>query len=292
MTSLFLSEVMRMKFLVLGGNGYLGSKIVNELSAQRHRVVATKRANSNMDRIKAENVLWIPANIEAIRTAMLYEKFDWILNMVCNYGRSSVLYDDCITANFKFPLEVLDTATGFGVRNYLTIGTGLPDEFNMYTLSKNMFSKFGAFYADRHGINYTVIKLEMFYGADEPSDRFLPSIINKCIANEPLEVTAGTQHRDIIAIQDVVRAILHIINQGISGYCEVPVGTGEAPTIREIIEFIHTTAESKSDIRFGAVPMRPGEPDCVADITKLTEMGFSCQFNWKAGLREMIREMT
>ena len=281
-----------MRFLVLGGNGYLGSKIVNELSAQRHRVVATKRANSNTDRVNAENVLWIPAKTDAIRTAMLYEPFDWVLNMVCNYGRSRVLYDDCIAANFQFPLEVLNLATEFRVSNFLTIGTGLPDEFNMYTLSKNMLSKFGAFYADRHGINYTTIKLEMFYGADEPADRFLPSIIRKCQKNETLEVTEGTQHRDIIAVQDVVRAILQVIDSGTdSGYCEIPVGTGEAPSVREIIEFIHSTTKSKSEVRFGAIPMRPNEPDCVADITKLTNMGFSCRFNWKAGLQEMIREM-
>ena len=118
-----------MRFLVLGGNGYLGSKVVNELSLKKHRVVATKRTNSNMDRVMAKDILWIPAQVDAIKTAMLYETepFDWVLNMVCNYGNSNMLYDDCIAANFQFPLEVLNLAVGFGVCNYLTIGTGLPD---------------------------------------------------------------------------------------------------------------------------------------------------------------------
>lgn len=280
-----------MRFLVLGGNGYLGSKIINELSREKNRIVATKREKSNIGRVKSENVLWIPAKAEAVKTAMLYEPFDWILNMACNYGRSNVLYDDCIAANFQFPLEVLNLAAEFRVGNYLTIGTGLPDGFNMYTMSKSMFAEFGKFYSDRHNVNFTSMKLEMFYGADEPEDRFIPSLIVKCRSNEEIKVTLGTQHRDIVAIQDVVRAILLVIGSVPKGYSEIPVGTGEAPSIREIVEFIAHTMDSGSVIRFGAVPMRSGEPDCVADITKLTQMGFTCEWSWKAGLRRMIQEM-
>ncbi len=122
-----------MRFLILGGNGYLGSKVVNELSEKGHRIAATKREKSDISRVKANNIFWIPAKPEAIKTAMLYESFDWILNMACNYGRSDVLYDDCIAANLQFPLEVLNLAAEFGVSNYLTIGTGLPDDFILNT---------------------------------------------------------------------------------------------------------------------------------------------------------------
>ena len=269
----------------------MGSKIINELSVKGHRIVATKRERSDISRVKAENILWIPAKIEAIKTAMMYETFDWILNMVCNYGRSDVLYDDCIAANLQFPLEVLNLAAEFGVHNYLTIGTGLPDRFNMYTMSKKMLAEFGMFYAERHNINFISMKLEMFYGADEPRDRFIPSMIMKCKNNEVLKVTAGTQHRDIVAIEDVVKAILLAIDTELIGYHEISVGTGEAPSVREIIEFIHSTTHSCSEIYFGAVPMRPGEPDCLADITKLTDMGFHCEYSWKVGLQKMIQEM-
>ncbi|HBA68295.1 MAG TPA: hypothetical protein DDY31_16445 [Lachnospiraceae bacterium] len=280
-----------MRFLVLGGNGYLGSKIVNELSEKKHRIVATRRVQSDISRVTAENIFWIPAKAEAIKTAMLYEPFDWIINMACNYGRSDVLYDDCIAANLQFPLEVLNLAAEFGVNNYLTIGTGLPDNFNMYTMSKKMFAGFGEFYADRHNINFTSMKLEMFYGADEPSDRFIPSLIVNCRNNNELRITLGTQRRDIIAIQDVVRAILFTIEYVPKGYNEIPVGTGTAPSIREIVEFIHSVTNSDSEMLFGAVPMREGEPDCVADTGKLAGMGFSCKWSWKPGLEKMINEM-
>ena len=99
-----------MRFLILDGNGYLGSKVVNELSEKGYRIAATKREKSDISWVKANNIFWIPAKPETIKTAMLYESLDWILNMACNYGRSDVLYDDCMAANLQFPLDVLDLA--------------------------------------------------------------------------------------------------------------------------------------------------------------------------------------
>ena len=81
----------------------------------------------------------------------------------------------------------------------------------MYSFSKKMFSEFGRFYAEKHGIIFNSLLLEMFYGADEPKNRFLPSIISKMINGEPVETTLGTQHRDIISSDDIVNAILLVL---------------------------------------------------------------------------------
>ncbi|MBD5393043.1 MAG: NAD(P)-dependent oxidoreductase [Lachnospiraceae bacterium] len=280
-----------MKFLILGGSGYLGSKVIDKLTEDGHTIVTTRRDNSDISRVHSHDVIWIPAKTEAVKTAMSCQTFDWVLNMVCNYGKNHTQYNDCIEANLQFPLEILDLAREFKIPNYLTIGTGLPSRFNMYTMTKEMFSEFGKFYAQKHGINFLSVQLEMFYGADEPKDRFLPAIIQKCRNNEDVKVTIGTQHRDIIAIQDVIDAILFIINIAPKGYNEIPLGVGEAPSMREIVEFIHHTTNSKSKVYFGAIPMRENEPDCVADVSKLKKMGFSCKWSWKTGLQKMIQEI-
>lgn len=37
--------------------------------------------------------------------------------------------------------------------------------------------------------------------------------------------------------------------------------------------------------------MRQGEPDCIADISNLTSIGYTCKYKWKDGIKEMIKEM-
>ena len=207
-----------MNFLVLGGNGYIGSKVVHSLISEGHDVVCTRREKSDLSRVGdiKDKVVWIKASVDAIDAAMQYTTFDYVLNMVCNYGRGNVLYDNVIEANIEFPLNVLNRAVECGTKSFLTLGTGLPDEFNMYSFSKKMYGSFGKFYVEKHEINFTILKLEMFYGADEPGDRFLPSVIRKMIDGETVETTLGTQRRDIISADDIIKAIMLVINSNLN----------------------------------------------------------------------------
>lgn len=282
-----------MNFLILGGNGYIGSKIVRTYVNEGHCVVCTKRAKSDLSRLKdIENkIVWIAASVDAIDVAMQYTKFDYVLNMACNYGRSNVLYDDVIEANIEFPLSVLNRAVQGGTKNFLTIGTGLPEKFNMYSFSKKMYKDFGEFYVEKHHVNFTCLKLEMFYGADEPLDRFLPSVILRMIKGEDVNTTLGTQKRDIIAAEDIVKAILMVVNNIPQGFSEIDVGTGESPSIKEIIDYIWEETGKKSAIYRGTVPMRLDEPDCIADTSVLKMIGEWNPVDWKTGIKKMIKEM-
>lgn len=282
-----------MKYLIIGGNGYLGSKVVHMLVEAGESVICTIRNGSDLSRLQdvIDNIIIIPALIENISKAIIKYNTDWIINLACNYGRGTVLYDGVIESNIEFPLRILNTAVEHGVKNILTIGTGLPDELNMYSFTKKMFSEFGRFYVEKHNINFINMKLEMFYGADEPTNRFIPECIYKMINNETVELTIGSQHRDIISVYDVVGAIFHVLHSDLSGFWLIPVGTGEAPTIRELMEYIHKYLNSKSDLIFGAIPMRKFEPNCCSDTSILNNIGYHCKYRWKQGIRLMIEEM-
>ncbi len=280
-----------MNILILGGNGYLGSKIANYLLLEGHKITCTKRETSNLSRLRGNQVKWIPASVDAVEVAAGYDHFDWIINMVCNYGRSTVLYDNVLEANIEFPLRVLNKAAEYEVKNFLTIGTGLPDCFNMYSFSKSMFSSFGEFYAEKQGINFYDLKLEMFYGADEPSDRFIPSVVHNMLLGKEVNMTLGTQKRDIIWVEDIVNAVAMVIHANIPGYHQISVGTGEAPSVSEIVEYIWEETGFCSKLNKGVVPMREHEPDCVADTSFLSGIGKWDPVDWKTGLHRMIENV-
>lgn len=284
-----------MNVLVLGGNGYLGSKVIKQMCQRKEvNIVLTKRPSSDMSRIECmlgegDNVKAIPASIDAIETAMVYEKFDLVLNMACSYGRKSTLYNNVIEANVEFPLRVLNSTVERGIKRFLTIGTGLPEKLNMYSFSKKMFSEFGQYYASYHDIDFFNLKLEMFYGADEPRNRFIPSLVDKMTKGEEVNVTLGTQHRDIIAVEDIIHAIMIVVQSDLHGYQEISVGTGIAPSISELVDYIWEQTGRKSIIHKGAVVMRENEPDCIADISKLSSLADWKPVDWKTGISNMIK---
>lgn len=71
------------------------------------------------------------------------------------------------------------------------------------------------------------------------------------------------------------------------GYHDIPLGTGDAPTIREITDYLKRACSSQSDLMYGAIPMRPGELDSVADVELMRRYGIKTEINWKDGLRSM-----
>lgn len=281
-----------MNILVLGGNGYLGSKVVRKLVEDGNKVVCTKRKYSDLSRLSdIENkVLWIPSTVDAIDAVTHFISFDYVANLACNYGRNTILYDNVIEANIEFPLEIMNEMVMAGTTNFLTIGTGLPDELNMYSFSKKILSEFGRFYTNKQSINFLELKLEMIYGADEPSDRFLPSVIDKMVHGDIVNTTIGTQKRDIIAVSDVVKAIMMIMKSEIRGFQVISVGTGIAPSISEVIDFIWDKTGRRSIVNKGAVPLRPDEPDCIADTRFLRSLGDWNPISWLDGLSEMVEE--
>ena len=196
-------------------------------------------------------------------------------------------------SNCKVPSDVLLLLNNAGLfPNILTVGTGLPDDFNLYGFSKKQFYDLSSFLNKKNQIKNINIKLENFYGEDEPRDRFLPGAIEKLLKNQDVELTEGYQKRDFIYIEDVILALTAVLDYYTkspdNGNFEVPVGTGVAPSVREVISYCKEITHSSSRLLFGSVPLRWNEPDSVADITALSKIGFKPRYAWRDGIKLMI----
>lgn len=280
-----------MNILVLGGNGYLGSKIVKQLVLKNSYVFSTIREQSDLSRLNdiKDNINFVNAKYQDIDNMLSDVRIDCIVNMVCDYGRRANI--DMIHSNLMFPLEVLELAAKHKVNKFITVGTALPVDLNLYSFSKNSFSEYGRFYTEKYGLNFIDLKVQMYYGSDEPQDRFIPSTISNMIRGDVVNTTYGTQLRDIIAVDDVVNLIIGVIDREFSGFNSIDIGTGIAPSISELIDFIWEKTEKKSVVNKGTVPMRPNEPDCIANVSEVLRILNDKPIFWKDGISKMIDEI-
>lgn len=282
-----------MNIIVLGGTGYLGSKVINKLINAGHRVACFKRQNSDLSKLEdiVEKIDFV--NVENF-AGFLKEtniKYDCFLNAACRYQKTNITEMDIWEANLNIPMKVFSECCIHGVKRTITVGTSLPSNLNVYAFSKRMFADVGKWYCDHleENIEFCNIELENFYGKDEPQDRFIPSTITKLKNNEKILLTEGTQKRDYIHIDDVVNAIVYLIEKGkIDGYIDFPLGSGESVTIREMVEYLKAITKSESELCFGAVPKRKHEPDTKADCRLMNEYGVKIEHTWKQGFCELI----
>ncbi len=275
-----------MRIMVLGANGYLGKKIISFLT-ELHCVTAVYRKVPE----RIENIKVIGADLNSIQKTLQEESFDWIINCVAVYEHADTRINEITEANIIFSLRVLNCAVECGVKKFLTIDTGLPKELNLYSFTKKQFAEFGRFYAKKYEITFLNILLEMFYGEDEPEGRFLSGSCRKMVRGEDLNLTAGTQKRDVIYIDDVCKAILLLVHSSLSGFWNIPLGCGQAIEIRKIIEYMHMLTQTASILHFGNIPLREKEPDCVADITLLRSIGFEPHYTWREGIEHLCKKI-
>lgn len=289
-----------MNFFILGGTGYLGKKLICHLLQDKcNRIICIKREESDLGTLalvpgKERLEFWNIDEAEHLFGETEYF-IDWFINCACCYCRNNIDEKQIIEANLMVPIRFFMLCKKYGVEKFLTIDTGLPSDLNLYCKAKDEFARLGRWFVDAESsiplVFYNIL-LENFYGEDEPKDRFLHYVVGKLKENEEVLLTEGDQHRDFIYINDVVKMLGMLLYeqklQKRKGYYDIPLGTGEGPTIREIVEWLRDSLQSQSILKFGAVPKRANEPDSVADVEKMKKFGIKACYSWREGMRKLL----
>ena len=291
-----------MKIAVSGASGYLGYKLIKVLAEKNNLILAiTRKSSDRLSEIQkkyAEKISICELISDDLFVAVESFKPDCVYSTTCCYETDSKFLERTVDSNYTFPAALLKTAIHSGNQigkpvRFISIGTSLPASLNLYSLTKKQFADLGAFFANLGKIQFVNVLLESFYGSDEPENRFIPRTIRKLLDNEDVDVTEGKQHRDYVSAEDAVDILSFLATAKISEkLISIPVGSGESPAIREILEYLKIITDSKSNIKFGAVLSRPNEPSTKADLAILRNLGYTKEMtNWKDGMSKMVEDI-
>ncbi len=288
--------IMSQTILVTGATGFLGSHLVKGLLKQGHKVIIMKRSFSNTWRLQEILPLLISYDLDTIDFTQPFQdipSIDAIIHTATCYGRNKENISYLAQTNTLFPLQLLERAIKYNIPTFINTDTVLDKFLNPYALSKKHLREWGQYFANLEKIRFVNIKLEHMYGEDDDDSKFTSYVINSCLNNvKKLELTAGEQKRDFIYIEDVVSAYLILLDQAHqqSGYFQdYELGSGEAVSIRELVEMIHKMTQSRTKLNFGVIPYRPQEVmHSQADISQLTSLGWQLQSTLEQGLLSTI----
>ncbi len=292
-----------MRVAISGATGYLGRKLIECFCSEGHSVLAiTRTQNSQITALgKRFGALLTICELETEELLFTLGNFspDVVFSTTCCYETDAKFLNKTVSSNYLFPAQLLKNCMQInadgkkaGVR-FISIGTSLPENLNLYSLTKKQFGDLGYFFSEMGKIQFINVLLESFYGFDEPDNRFIHKSIASLLRNENLEVTEGVQHRDYIFLDDVLDILYYLSVTALTeNHYAVPVGTGVSPSIREILTFLHGETHSKSKILYGAKPMRKNEPSTCADISVLRSLGYTKQCKaWKDGMALMVKKL-
>jgi nucleoside-diphosphate-sugar epimerase len=138
------------------------------------------------------------------------------------------------------------------------------------------------------------IRLFNIYGPGEPSHRLFPSILSQLRAKKPVEISAGTQVRDFVYVEDACEGLWSALNALLSGQMSTGaynLCTGEGHRVKDFALAIAHQLKMDTDLlRFGSLPLRPddilhlvGEPSAFKSAS-----GWVASYSFEQGIEHAI----
>ena len=257
-----------MRVLLTGATGFFGSHLLKALVSKGYEVVVLKRSTSDMWRLKGFENAFKSYDIDRVplQTAFEEQPIDIVIHTACVYGRKGESIQQILKTNLMFGVELLTAAIDFNTKHFLNTSTLLDKQINAYALSKKQFEEWLKIASNK--IQVVNLKLELMFGEQDGNDKFTTWILNELKQEKPaISLTAGTQMRDFIYIDDVVSAYLTCLEQApqLKTFNDIEVGTGVLTPVKTFVTLVKETLEKikgspiETQLNFGALPYREGE---------------------------------
>lgn len=205
--------------------------------------------------------------------------------------------------NIRYTIDAVRTAAAMGCRVF--VGTGSQAEYgrvdgvlradtptnpeNGYGMAKLCAGQMSRTEAAALGMDHVWARILSVYGPHDGPNTMISATIQKLLAGQCPDLTAGEQKWDYLYSADAADALYRMACHGRSG-AVYPVGSGTARPLREYIETLRDAIDLALPLGLGKIPYGPQQVMFLqADITQLAaDTGFAPRTAFADGIRATI----
>jgi UDP-glucose 4-epimerase len=291
------------RFLITGGEGFIGRNLHRLLKSEGHEVITLDIAGDPD---------YLISITDSERIMNLNDGFDGIFHLAAMTSPPQFEYDPLMgfQVNTYGTLNVLEMAKRMNIKRVLIASSSavygysmsiseelnLPDRyFNLYPITKIVDEQLARYYSIRNEVECISLRYFNTFGYGENSKGMYSSPISKfleaAVKDEPIVVYGdGTQRRDFIYIDDNVRCTYLAFINGKPGE-SYNVGTGISTDYNTIAAMVKDITGSKSEIVHVPNPFKSYQMFTQADMTKSEkELKFTAKYTLRKAIEDMYRK--
>lgn len=297
----------RDRILVTGGSGFLGANLVRALLQEGHEVHLFLRGESASPRLadvmhqvvvhrgSIQNESEVRAAVSACQPEVIYHLAGYgvspmesnrIETLSTNVMGTAYLLEALRTTNYRALVHV-GSGAEYGPGDQTHRETDAVAPLTEYAISKACAA--GLCLAEaRRGFPIKVVRVFAAYGPWEAAHRLTSTVMQACLRGESASVSSGTQRRDFIFIDDVIRLLMMASRESVPPGSILHAASGCDVSVREMIETIREVTVGPP-VQYGQQAIRPGEPTrYAADIMQTKVLtGWQPEYELSEGVRRM-----
>ncbi len=285
------------RVLVIGGAGFVGPYLLNELKGRGMQCFATKLPGEAMN---IENVTALDLDVldrDAVECLFMEIRPDFVFHLAAqaSVGLAWAKPELTIDVNIKGSLHVMEAVRELYYKpRVMMIGSGeeyghiFPGETpvseknslrpgNIYAATKACQNMMSEIYFRAYDLQTIMVRAFNHMGPGQT-----PAFVVSDFCRQVAEIEAGAREpvmrvgnleamRDFTDVRDVVRAYAMLMQKGTPGET-YNVGSGKAVSIRSILDKIISMADTEISVETDPAKIRPVDiPIIEADISKLRE---------------------
>ena len=316
-----------MKYLITGGLGFIGSKIIEKLSNEDNDIYCVDNEDTydilsreELDRLigwRKRN--WKHKNVQIINGDILdrmvclkaFNSRPDVVIHLATYPRAKIVDQDPIngipkvigtTTNLLWHAAKFDTKKFVYISSSMVYGDfadGTREDSNtkpqnIYGEAKLTGERLTKLFAKRDGLNYNIVRPSGVYGPGDLPDRVVSKFFHKAMNNETIQLHNGENKVDFTYRQDAAYGIIKAAQSEVAN-TSFNITAGNATSLRTLAETIVDITGSDSDIvdvgMHKLYPMRG-----TLDISRAKDLlEYEPQFTLRQGLEsyyDWIRQYT
>lgn len=262
--------------LVVGGNGFIGSHVVDELASRGHTVTVFDRFSANQVRYEATKVRRIAGDVlNRADLAAAVPGHEYVVHLVSTTTPASAEDDPTLDLRTNLPasIDLFQRAADSGVRRVLFASTGgaiygdqdvdlmheglAPRPISPYAIGKLAAEGYLRYFQRRSGLESVALRISNPYGLRQPVGRrqgVIPIFLNALASGRPITVLGdGSMVRDFIAVTDVARMLVDIV-EGEPKHAVYNIGSGRGITVGDLVATIERVVGRNVSVEHRPVP--------------------------------------
>jgi len=281
------ADVPSPKILVTGAGGFIAKHLVPVLRSERRQLVLASRTCPEVAGSGEGRIRWLHVDLCEPRAAeklFCDERPTVVLHLAGSRCRHPVpeRFSDCIAINVLATTRVLEAAARWGVQRVVMLGSAeeygpqpgphreelatLPQ--TVYGISKAAATRLATTMHEQAGMPVVVLRPYSVYGPAQPLDMFVAEAVDCAVRGRAFRMTRGEQRRDLIYVDDVVRAIMAAASAPDVEGRVFNIGSGTAHRLVDVARLIWRLADARGELLVGARQPGPGELiDTWADVS-------------------------